>query len=61
MTLESSKYICVRENPTTADGKAQIAIVDMAQPSNIVRRPITADNAIMSPTANILALKGFRS
>ncbi len=61
MTLESAKYICIRENPILDGSKAQVAIVDVAQPSNIVRRPITADSAIMAPSSYVLALKGFLS
>jgi len=57
LTMESEKYICVREQATTPDGKSQIVIVDMANPTQPVRRPITADSAIMNPDQNILALK----
>lgn len=57
LTMESEKYICVREQATGPDGKAQIVILDLANPSALERRPITADSAIMNPTQNILALK----
>jgi len=57
LTMESEKYICIREQATTPEGKSQIAIIDTANPSNVNRRPITADSAIMNPTQNILALK----
>jgi clathrin heavy chain len=58
--MESEKYICIREQAATPDGKGQIVIVELANPSNPTRRPITADSAIMNPTQNILALKGMR-
>eukprot|EP01114_Cavostelium_apophysatum_P018457 TRINITY_DN570_c0_g1_i1.p1 TRINITY_DN570_c0_g1~~TRINITY_DN570_c0_g1_i1.p1 ORF type:complete len:1701 (-),score=654.78 TRINITY_DN570_c0_g1_i1:153-5255(-) len=57
LTMESDKYICVREPSATPDGKSQIVIIDLANPQNPTRRPITADSAIMNPTQNILALK----
>jgi clathrin heavy chain len=56
LTLESDKYICVREAP---EGQpASVVILDLSNPGQApVRRPITADSAIMNPSANILALK----
>eukprot|EP01119_Soliformovum_irregulare_P023468 TRINITY_DN818_c0_g1_i1.p1 TRINITY_DN818_c0_g1~~TRINITY_DN818_c0_g1_i1.p1 ORF type:complete len:1708 (+),score=626.33 TRINITY_DN818_c0_g1_i1:60-5183(+) len=57
LTMESDKYICVREQATTPDGKSQIAVIDTANPAAFSRRPITADSAIMNPVQNILALK----
>ena len=58
MTLESDKFICVRE----ASGEAsQVVIIDMADPNNPIRRPISADSAIMNPVAKIIALKGKKS
>jgi len=56
--MQSEKYICVREQDP-ASGTANVVIVDMAQPHSPVRRPITADAAIMNPNENILALKGL--
>jgi len=53
LTMESYKYICVREQSE----KSSVVIIDLANPQNITRRPITADSAIMNPTQNILALK----
>jgi len=57
LTMESEKYICVREQAATPEGKSEIIILDLQNPSNVNRRPITADSAIMNPTQNILALK----
>jgi len=57
LTMESDKFICAREAGATPEDKSQIVIVDMANPSALTRRPITADSAIMHPTLNILALK----
>jgi len=53
--MESDKYICVREK--TGD-VAQVVIVDMADPQNPIRRPISADSAIMNPASKVIALKG---
>lgn len=59
--MESEKYICVRESNVGPDGKSQIVIIDLQNPANIQRKPITADSAIMNPTQNILALKGKKN
>ncbi len=53
VTMESDKYICVRE--TTPQN--QLLIVDLSQPSAPQRRPISADSAIMNPNSQIIALK----
>jgi clathrin heavy chain len=58
LTLESDKFICVRE--VGGEG-TQVVIVDMSDPTNPVRRPISADSAIMNPVAKIIALKGMCS
>lgn len=36
----------------------QVIIVDLADANNVIRRPITADSAIMHPHQKIIALKG---
>ena len=54
LTMESDKYICVRE-------KAQVIIIDMSDPTNPIRRPISADSAIMNPASKVIALKGENS
>lgn len=53
--MESDKFICVREK---VGEQNQVVIIDMADVQNVVRRPITADSAIMNPTSKIIALKG---
>ena len=53
--MESDKYICVREKTGEV---AQVFIVDMADPQNPIRRPISADSAIMNPASKVIALKG---
>jgi clathrin heavy chain len=55
LTMESNKYICVREK---VGEQNQVVIIDMSNPQLLQRRPITADSAIMNPTSNIIALKG---
>ncbi|GAX80055.1 hypothetical protein CEUSTIGMA_g7494.t1 [Chlamydomonas eustigma] len=50
VTLESEKYIAVRESGT-------LVIVDMAQPQAPARRQISADSAIMAPDRKVIALK----
>ncbi|KAL5974984.1 hypothetical protein ACLOJK_031660 [Asimina triloba] len=54
VTMESEKYICVRETSP----QNSVVIVDMSLPMQPLRRPITADSALMNPNTRILALKG---
>eukprot|EP00246_Nothoceros_aenigmaticus_P001174 TRINITY_DN1157_c0_g1_i1.p1 TRINITY_DN1157_c0_g1~~TRINITY_DN1157_c0_g1_i1.p1 ORF type:complete len:1698 (-),score=398.34 TRINITY_DN1157_c0_g1_i1:654-5747(-) len=53
VTMESDKFICVRETGTSNS----VVIIDMSMPSQPLRRPITADSALMNPTSRVLALK----
>ena len=55
LTLESDKFICVREK---VGETAQVVIIDLADPGSPIRRPITADSAIMNPGSKVIALKG---
>ena len=54
VTMESDKFICVRETSP----QNSVVIIDMAMPNQPLRRPITADSALMNPTSKVLALKG---
>ena len=54
--MESDKYICVREK---VGESAQVVIIDMANPQTPIRRPISADSAIMNPQTKVIALKGL--
>ena len=56
LTMESEKYICIRE--TLPDGSSNVVIIDMENPTQLIRRPISADAAIMNPKEPVLALKG---
>ncbi|CAL1714910.1 unnamed protein product [Somion occarium] len=58
LTLESDHYICIREK---VNDKDQVIIVDLADANNVMRRPITADSALMHPHQKILALKSQRT
>ncbi|CBY36375.1 unnamed protein product [Oikopleura dioica] len=58
LTMESEKFICVREQ---VGDQSQVVIIDMADPQNPIRRPITADNAIMNPISKIIALKAGKT
>jgi clathrin heavy chain len=53
--MESDKFICVREK---VNDTAFVIIIDMADTGNPIKRPITADSAIMNPTSKVIALKG---
>ncbi|KAJ3319704.1 hypothetical protein HDV06_006120 [Boothiomyces sp. JEL0866] len=58
LTMESDKYICVREK---VGEQNQVVIIDMNNPQGLQRRPITADSAIMNPVNNIIALKELKA
>lgn len=53
--MESDKFICVREK---VGEQTQVVIIDMADPNTPIRRPISADSAIMNPASKVIALKG---
>jgi len=53
LTMESDKFICIREK---VGEQNNIVMIPTANPSQTVRRPIPADQAIMNPTRNVLAL-----
>lgn len=53
LTLQSDKYICVRD-------AGQLVVIDVQNPSSIMRRSMAADHAIMHPRQNIIALKAQR-
>mmetsp|Transcript_22621 Transcript_22621/g.70241 ORF Transcript_22621/g.70241 Transcript_22621/m.70241 type:complete len:1205 (+) Transcript_22621:68-3682(+) len=53
VTMESEKFICVRETA----GTNNVVIVDMSNPTQPLRRPITADSALMNPVSKVIALK----
>ncbi|KAJ3211483.1 hypothetical protein HDU67_004519 [Dinochytrium kinnereticum] len=55
--MESDKFICVREK---VGEQNQVVIIDMNDPQNLIRRPITADSAIMNPATKVIALKAGR-
>ncbi|XP_037076322.1 clathrin heavy chain 1-like, partial [Pollicipes pollicipes] len=58
LTMESDKFICVREK---VGETAQVVIIDMADTSNPIRRPISADSAIMNPGSKVIALKAAKT
>ena len=55
-TMESDTHICVRE-PATGGSGGSLVVIDMANPSQPIRRPITADSALMNPVSKLIALK----
>ncbi|KAF8757718.1 Ubiquinone biosynthesis monooxygenase COQ6, mitochondrial [Rhizoctonia solani] len=54
LTLESDRFICVREK---VGEQNQVVIIDLSDANNVIRRPITADTAIMHPKEKIIALR----
>jgi len=57
LTMESDKFICVREK---VGETAQVVIIDLNDTANPIRRPISADSAIMNPASKVIALKGLQ-
>ena len=55
LTMESDKFICVREKVGETN---QVVIIDLSYATNPIRRPISADSAIMNPASKVIALKG---
>ncbi len=53
VTMESERFIVVRETAPTNT----VVIVDLASPLTPLKRPITADSALMNPNSKIIALK----
>ncbi|KAG9509753.1 Clathrin heavy chain 1, partial [Fragariocoptes setiger] len=58
LTMESDRFICVREQ---VGDSAQVVIIDMSAPQTPIRRPISADSAIMNPGSKVIALKAERT
>ena len=58
LTMESDKFICVREKVGDTN---QVVIIDMADATNPIRRPISADSAIMNPASKVIALKAQKT
>jgi clathrin heavy chain len=51
--MESDKFICVRETGP----QNSVVIIDVANPLSPLKRPITADSALMNPVSKVIALK----
>uniref|UniRef100_A0A8C6TQ00 Clathrin, heavy chain a (Hc) n=1 Tax=Neogobius melanostomus TaxID=47308 RepID=A0A8C6TQ00_9GOBI len=58
LTMESDKFICVREK---VGEQAQVVIIDLGDPNTPIRRPISADSAIMNPASKVIALKAAKT
>ncbi|RXM97734.1 Clathrin heavy chain 1 [Acipenser ruthenus] len=58
LTMESDKFICIREK---VGDQAQVVIIDMNDPNTPIRRPISADSAIMNPASKVIALKAAKT
>ncbi|KAI5133192.1 Clathrin Heavy Chain 2 [Manis pentadactyla] len=54
LTMESDKFICVREK---VGEQAQVVVIDMSDPAVPIRWPISAESAIMNPASKVIALK----
>ena len=55
-TMESDSHICVRDTSSGGSG-GSLVVIDMANPAQPIRRPISADSALMNPVSTIIALK----
>ena len=52
--MESDKIIVVRE---TVGDQTEVVIIDVANPKDLLRCPISADSALMNPSKKLIALK----
>lgn len=52
--MESEKFICVREKVGEV---AQVAVIEMNEPTKPTRHQITAESVIMNPMSKVLALR----
>lgn len=53
--MQSDKYICVKD---TSGQQNTAVIVEVANPSNPVKFPVTADSILVHPSQKILSLRG---
>lgn len=53
--MTSDRFVCVREE---VNGTKQVVIVDLNDANNVMRRPISAESAIMHPEEKVIALRG---
>ncbi|POW02753.1 hypothetical protein PSHT_11983 [Puccinia striiformis] len=51
LTMESERYVCVREE---VNGTKQVIIIDLSDANNVMRRPISAESAIMHPVQKVM-------
>ncbi|KAM5263324.1 clathrin heavy chain 2 [Ctenodactylus gundi] len=58
LTMESDKFICVREK---VGEQMQVVIIDISDPMTPIRRPISAESAIMNPASKVIALKAGKT
>ncbi|KAJ3555518.1 hypothetical protein NM688_g2533 [Phlebia brevispora] len=58
ISFQANHFIAVREK---VGEQNQVVIIDLADANHVLRRPITADSAIMHPHKKILALKAGRT
>ncbi|XP_019565714.2 clathrin heavy chain 2 isoform X1 [Rhinolophus sinicus] len=58
LTMESDKFICVREK---VGEQVQVVIIDLSNPMAPIRRPISAESAIMNPASKVIALKAGKT
>ncbi|XP_058137793.1 clathrin heavy chain 2 isoform X4 [Dasypus novemcinctus] len=58
LTMESDKFICVREK---VGEQTQVVIIDTSDLAAPIRRPISAESAIMNPASKVIALKAGKT
>ncbi|EDV20188.1 uncharacterized protein TRIADDRAFT_51044 [Trichoplax adhaerens] len=58
LSMQSDKFICVREK---VGDTSQVVIIDMANPNSPIRRPISAESAIMNPASKVIALRAGKT
>uniref|UniRef100_H0WIF6 Clathrin heavy chain n=1 Tax=Otolemur garnettii TaxID=30611 RepID=H0WIF6_OTOGA len=58
LSMELDKFVCVREK---VGEQTQVVIIDLGNPTAPLRRPISAESAIMNPASKVIALKAGKT
>jgi hypothetical protein len=54
LTMESDRFICIRNSTDNT-----LIVFDLRNPKDILKRPISADSALMHPSEFVIALRGL--
>ncbi|KAM9194420.1 LOW QUALITY PROTEIN: clathrin heavy chain 2 [Dugong dugon] len=57
LTMESDEFMCLEK----VGEQVQVVIIDMSDPTALIRRPVSAESAIMNPASKMRALKARKT